>query len=397
MWKWAVLALAGVVPLGGTARAQDYAPPDPGLPLPLYNNRPEEGGYFGALSYIMYRQTNPLQDQPIAWRGFVDVDGSISQAINPPGGFTPGARFGSFREALNVDQVTGPNPYQPGFKVEVGWKFGDSQALTLGWKYLFQSRRQAVATLIPQNYLVGNDLSDTFLFSPVFNFPPEYAGAPRSVNVGNDYATYGIWNGASVMTIDFEQKFQQWEMTWRETIYQTECYRLSALFGLRFAWSWERFRWRTSDYNFNGGIDPSAVSIYSNVISNRMYGAHVGLQSEYYLGHGIAAFAEAQGSLFMNIVKTRVKYELGAKHLPPANKRALTSYTFVPEVEASVGLMWYPWEGVQFKFGYDFMAFFNTMTSPNPVTFDYSGLNPWFSQNTVRFMDGFHASIALSF
>src|SRR5690606_3986214 len=139
----------------------------------------------------------------------------------------PGARYGSFTEALNTDQVTGPNPYQPGFKVEVGWKFGDSRALTLGWMYMFQLRRQAVATIIPQGYRVGANLEDTFLFSPVFNYPPEYAGAARDVGFGGDYAAYGIWNGADVMTIDFEQKNQQWEATWRETIYQTECYRLS--------------------------------------------------------------------------------------------------------------------------------------------------------------------------
>jgi len=397
LYLWAVLAIAGLGPVGGTARAQDYAPPDPVLPIPTYNQRPEDGGYFGALTWLFYRQTNPLEDQQVAFRGFIDVDGSITNAIFPGIGFAPGARYGSFTEALNVDQVTGPNRYSPGFKVEVGWKFGDSRALTLGWMYLFQQSRRAVATLMPNGLQIGANQADSFLFAPVYNFPPEYAGAPRSVNIGNDFATYGPWNAASVMTMEFEQKTQQLEATWRETIYQTECYRLSGLVGPRFFWIWERFRWRTSDYNFDGQVNPAWVALYSNIISNRMYGAHVGLQSEYYLGHGFATIAELQGAFYLNVVKARVKYELGAKHLPPANKRSLTDYSFVPELQGSVGLMWYPYEGIQLKVGYDVMAFFNTMSSPNPVDFDYSRLMPWFTFSKNRYFDGIHASIALSF
>ncbi len=394
---WAVLAWTGLVPAGGTAWAQlGYAPPDPTLPIPTYNTRPEDGGYFGALSFIMYRQTNPLQDQPVAYRGFVDVDGSITTATNPAVVGLTNVHYGSFKEALNTDQVTGPNSYQPGFKVEIGWKFGDSRALTIGWMYMFQQSRQAVATLAPPGFQVGPNLADTFLTSPVYNFPPEYAGL-QSVGVGNPTATYGIWNGASVMTLDFEQKNQQWEATWRETVFQTECYRLSGLVGPRFFWFWERFRWRTSDYDFNGSIDPSSVAIYSNIVSNRMYGAHAGFQSEYYLGHGFACLFEMQGALFVNVIKTRVKYELGAKHLPPANKRARTEFSIVPEVQSSLSLMWYPYEGVQFKLGYDFMAFFNTMSSPNPIDFNYSSLTPWFTKSVNRYLDGFHATVALSF
>ena len=65
-------------------------------------------------------------------------------------------------------------------------------------------------------------------------------------------------------------------------------------------------------------------------------------------------------------------------------------------LEATPGLMWYPIEGVQLKFGYDFMAFFNTISSPRPISFDYSGLDPAY-ERTFRFFDGFQASLAISF
>jgi len=42
------------------------------------------------------------------------------------------------------------------------------------------------------------------------------------------------------------------------------------------------------------------------------------------------------------------------------------------------------------------MAFFDTIAAPNPVSFDYSALNPaWKLQN--RFLDGFSAGIAFIF
>jgi hypothetical protein len=127
-----------------------------------------------------------------------------------------------------------------------------------------------------------------------------------------------------------------------------------------------------------------------------MYGVHAGFQSEYYLGHGFAVMMDLQGAMFLNITKTRVKYEFGVK-LAPENKRALTDISFVPELQGTLSLMWYPTEGIQMKLGYDVMAFFNTVSSEDPVTFDYSGLDPNFSRNKVRFFDGIQASIAFLF
>jgi hypothetical protein len=393
LW-WAVVLSVGLLPAGGTARAQDYALPDPNLPLPLGSTRPEDGGFFAGLSYTMYRMTNPLKAQEVAVRGFLDVDGSINQAVN---GFQAAHTFfGSSREALNVQQVTGPNHYVPGFNVELGWKFADGAALTIGWMYFFETKKTAVATVAPPGLVVGNDLADSFLFSPVFNFPSQYAGTPGKIGVGNPLAAYGIWNGASLMTIDFEQHFQQWEATYRMPLYQDECMRLNGMVGPRFAWIWERFRWTTMDLDAGGNTDPSTEAIYTNIVSNRMYGFHVGSQVEYYMGYGFACMLDLQGAAFLNIVKERAKYELGAK-LPPVNKRALTDFSFVPEVQGTASVMWYPIEGVQFKLSYDVLAFFNTISMQDPIDFNYSALTPEYTHWKPRFFDGIQASIAIWF
>jgi hypothetical protein len=401
---WAVVLSVALVPFGGTAQAQmgagsgsDYAPPEYTLPLPLYNTRPEDGGFFAALSFEMYRQTNPLKEQIVAIRGFLDVDGSIANASGL--GLTPHTFFGSGTTALDVNQVTGPNHYTPGFKVDLGWKFGDNTALTFGWLYLFQIRTTAVASVVPPSLNVRADFADSFMFSPVINLPPQYSGPVAGggkTGVGNPTATFGIWNGASLETIDFTQKFQQWDLTWRETVMQDECYRLNGLMGPRFAWIWEEFRWRTFDTDTTGAFDPSFEGIYTNIISNRMYGAFVGMQGEYYLGHGFACMLEAELSAYLDIIKKRAKYELGAK-LPPVNHRNLTDYSFVPEGSAKAELMWYPYEGIQLKIGYNLMAFLNTASMKQAISFDYSALTPMYTQSNIRYFDGIEATIAISF
>src|SRR5436190_17715688 len=63
-WLVAWLALAP-----GVTNAQQYAPADPHLWLPLGSTRPEDGGFYVFANYVMFRQTNPLRSQPVAVRG----------------------------------------------------------------------------------------------------------------------------------------------------------------------------------------------------------------------------------------------------------------------------------------------------------------------------------------
>ncbi len=357
--------------------------------------------------------------------------------VQLPGLFDQPGFIGSNEVALDVDQLRTRAPYQPGLELGVGWKFRDGSSLSFGWKYLTETQYRAGATLAPPAQFQdpkmnpGTFLENTYLFSPVYNFPPEYAGADYKVNVNPGQnitdipptfanpgvinvfpqTVFGIWNGASIMTLSFRQWFQQYEISYREPIWETETYRVNGIVGPRYVWFWEKFKWVTTSLGQNqdatissadilGGFNtqgPQNVGIYSNITSNRMYGVHVGCEQEWYLGHGFAIQLKTEAALFLDSAKEKAKYETAAKYLGlPTNKRTKVEWAVVPELEANLGLMWYPTEYVQIYAGYDFMAFFNTRASPRPIDFDYSNLNPrWTHVNRV--VDGWNAGIAFTF
>src|SRR5262249_14108981 len=139
--------------------------------------------------------------------------------------YQPGEFIGPATPALDVAQLTGSSTYMPGFQIGVGWKFRDGSAVSLNWLYLTEAQYRSGATLSPPGNKVNADLSNTFLFSPVFNFPPEFAGADFKVLTTfpvtpaiSPQAAFGIWNAASIMTIEFRQRVQQWDITYREPI-----------------------------------------------------------------------------------------------------------------------------------------------------------------------------------
>src|SRR5262249_61489327 len=63
---------------------------DPVMPLPLYHERADAvGGFYTAFEFIMFKTSFPLGQQNVAFRGFIDVDGSVIRDINGillPGG-----------------------------------------------------------------------------------------------------------------------------------------------------------------------------------------------------------------------------------------------------------------------------------------------------------------------
>lgn len=371
-----------------------YAPADPPLPIPLGSTRPEDGGLFLTAEYVMMHMTNPLSSgQPIAFRGFYTWDTSL--------GVPAGTFIGSGKEALNIRNLTGNESYQPGFNFGIGWKFKDGSALTFNWLYLTEAKYTHGATLAPRLGQVRDDFADSFLTAFVFNFPPEYSGPPNRINGGSSFVAYGIWDAANIMTIDFVQRFQQWDLTYRFPILDQENYRFSGVAGPRFAWIWERFKWVTtsqgSDGNGNLVGGPDNVGIYTNITSNRMYGVFAGCQNECYLGHGFALLLDTQASLYLNSVKERAKYELAAKFLGfPESKRAKRDFTIVPEFSGQLSLQWYPTEFIQVQIGYQLMYFLNTLTSRRPIDFNYTNVAPqWNHEN--RLFDGFRAGIAITF
>jgi hypothetical protein len=413
---WVLVALAALTPRGafaqfvnspggqgaGASIGPDYAPPaNLDLPLPLFSTNPASGGLYLSGGYVMYQQTNPLRDQLVAVRGLIAVDDTFD------GQGTAGTFFGTRNNALDVHQVTGPSTYQPGFIVEGGWKFTDGTALTVSYWWVTEAQYRAVATLAAPNLQVLSNQTDSFLTAFVFNFPAQFAGPNFKVNnnlVGSQVgpqATFGIWNAASAMTESFIQRSQQLEATYRIPFFDTECYRISGLIGPRFFWIWERYAWLTTDLGsdvLNGPVieQPQWTALYTNIVSNRLYGVHAGISQEWYLGAGFAAMLDVQGATFLDVIKERAKYQLGMRDGFVANKRSRMQYTIVPEFQGTASVMWYPWEGIQVKLGYDVFGFFNTISSPRPISFDYSGLDPNY-ERTFRLFDGIQASIAFIF
>src|SRR6185369_18099012 len=93
-----------------------------------------------------------------------------------------------------------------------------------------------------------------------------------------------IWNGASVMQIQFLQRFEQVDFTARLPLWMTQNTRSYALVGPRFAWIWERFKWRSVALDINGVSFSTDAADYSNVTSNRLYGLHAGCGHDWFLG-----------------------------------------------------------------------------------------------------------------
>jgi hypothetical protein len=381
----------------GVSVGPDYAPPANGnLPLPLYNTQPSLGGLYLNAGFIFLQQTNPIKGQPIAYRGFIDVDGSAT-------GQGVGSFIGSRTIALDANQITGPTSFEPGFTAGIGYRFTDGSVFSIDYTYLAMTHYTAAATVAPPGLQVGVLQAESFLTAFVFNFPAELAGPPFKVANGNPEALFGIWNGASVMTLSFQQLYWQLEATYRIPIYETECYRLSGLVGPRYVRLEDKFQWTTTDTGtFNQGVVqtfslPQWSDIYNNIVSNNLYGIHVGVQSEWYLGHGFAAMLTVQGAAFLDVARQQVSYDIGLKDAAPQTKRTIRQYSVAAEAQVTPALQWYPWEGIQCRLGYDLFAFFNTMSSPHPVDFNYASLTPGYQWSVIRWFDGFTASIAIVF
>ena len=375
-------------PQGGFATG--YAPPAVQLPYPLGSTHPEAGGLFIAGSYLMYNQTNPIKGQEIAVRGLVATDDTVLSQAGSAGTF-----IGPRNNALDAGQVHGPYSFEPGFELAAGWKFKDGSALTASFWWIAESQYRAAATLAAPNYQYNSDQSATFLTSFVFGFPPDFAGAPQKISVGGPYSVYGIWNGASIMTEVLWQRAEQFQLQYRKPFYETENYRVSALVGPRWVWIEDKFRWITTDVDAFGNSSPVYQGIYNNQVDNRMYGLFAGMQQEWYLGWGFAAMLNTNVAGFLDAVHTMVDYQRGDRG-GPENKRSREMFNLVPEFQIMPSLMWYPMEGIQMSFAYDFFMFLNTVASPQPVSFNYSALTPQYT-DIARFFNGFQVSIALTF
>jgi hypothetical protein len=386
---WGIVALLLLAP--AAVRGQDtYSPPSWTLPFPTGSTRPEEGGLFVNTSFAGYQISNPLKNQTIARRGFRIYDTSLGTA--------PGAFIGPGTDAINSQQLRDDRSWQPGFTFNVGYKFQDGSALELNWFFLSSANYSYGATPDIRDGKVNEDFANTFLTAFVYNEPLEFSGPPGKVNGASDFGVFGLFNGATIMTQKFQQRFQQWELVYRWVVHETEDTRISGIIGPRYAWFWEKYQLRSVNFTADGGGGGlSDTGLYSAISSNRMYGVTAGAQCEQYLGHGFACIYEGRASTFLNSVKQRGKFETANKYGgDPSSKFARREFTLVPELQGSIGLMWFPTETIQLEFKYEGMVFFNTLATQRPMAFDYLKPRPdW--QSTIRWLHGFQVAVGTHF
>jgi hypothetical protein len=384
-FRWLVL-LAGLLFVSPRLHAQTNTPPVI-FTGPLSHPGYENGGFYTGFQFLAWSTNQPISYQQIAVRGFKAFDSSF--------GSRPGDFIGSGEEALNTNQVQGPSTFQPGWDLWIGYRFQGGVAVELNWKHLVQGTFHASAALTAPSGNNGTFLENTFLFAPVVNFGPAWAGANQNFAQGDVGATFGIWNAASQMSIEYTQRFDVYQINSRIPLWETADYRNYGLFGPRIAWVWDRFRWTTLSADQFGIVGPDTTAIYDNTVSNRMYGIHAGFGHDWWCGStpigGFSFSCDLEGALYFDFVKTSASYTRGDGAFSSGRNRRI--YTLVPGVDGKIGFWYYPWEGIQIQLGYDIMTFFNTIASRTPIDFNLGAVDPQYDHQFLRYFYGINIGI----
>jgi hypothetical protein len=386
------LLIAGLLFLPSAALAQTSVPPVL-FTGPLSNPRPEEGGIYTGFNFVYMNTNRTLGAQTIAYRGFLDRDGQAS------GTGLANTWVGSKDVALNTEYLLGPGLNQPGWDLYAGWKFSGGVAVELGWRHLVQAKYSASAAIIPPDNKTGLNFENTFMTSLVTNFSTDWAGADPRLPTGTIASVFGIWDAASLMQIDYIQRYDIYEINVRIPVYETDCWRTYGLLGPRIVWIWERFHWRTVSADVNGNTAPDTIADYYNMVSNRMTGVHAGCGNDWFLGNTpIGAFAcnfDIEGGLYLDFCKTDVQYQREDRVI--SSSRGGRLFALSPGVNMSLGLKWYCWEGITVDLGWDLQTYFNTYASLHPVDFNLSTVNPTFDHIFFRYYTGLRFGVTFSF
>lgn len=412
--KGALLAAAAVVVGAGNSRAQTPAtggfPPNNYLPItaraqsnsgfdvplnaeptiPIPTGHAGDAGFYTSIESVFMTQTRAMGNQTVAFRGIVDSTGNITGL--------PGTYVGSHQVALSTNEL-GRSTFTPGFRIELGYKFDDGTQLYFNALRLFDAHYSAGATLAAPFARSRPDLTDTFLTSGVFNFSPKFAGPGHKTAydpVGSGASnTYGIWNGSSTQDIKFTQRFQQMDLGGRMPLFQTDYSRVYGMAGGRFAWFFERFSWITRSFAVDGNSNPQDAAFYTNTLSQRLYGPFVGVGHEIFIANQFSMSVDLTGAALLGIVKERTTYELGDRSTRA--KRSNNEFSIVPNANAAVNMWWYPVEGVQVRFGYQAMSFFNTRNMAEPIGFNVGAIDPRYDTQYFRLIHGLNFGVGLFF
>jgi len=386
---WLML-LAGLIAAPSTAWAQMDVPPVL-VTGPLSHPRYGDGGFYCGFSFLYMKTNRPLKEQNIAIRGIKDLDGTIAGRV---GGFV-----GSGAPALDVNDVRGPGVFQPGYDIFFGWRFESGLAVEFQWRHLTQAQYSARASIIPHDFALGNQFENSFLFAPVTNFTSDFAGNSINIPFGSSAATFGIWNAASLMEINYVQRYDVYSINVRAPIWDGYSFRSYGLFGPRIVWIYDRFQWRTVDQDDQGNADAGTTATYSNTISNRMYGVHGGFGNDWFLGTtpigGFAFTCDIEGGLYFDPVKARAAYDRDDGAVGVHRARRMSR--LVPSAEVRAGMWWYPWEGISVQLAYDIQTYFNTVTANRPIDFNMGTVDPEYNTQFFRWFHGLRVGINFVF
>lgn len=373
--------------------AEPYSIPGrPEVIAPIPTGKPDGNGFWGSLQFLVGTTSFGLGDQTVAVRGLIDSSGLLTGL--------PGTLIGSGTPALTTDQF-GRRSWMPGYQFSLGYKFDTGLSVYGKFGQLARHKYSAGASGPATPFFINRiDLADSFLTAPVFNFSPDFAGPLVKTAFDLDLANpignfFGIWNGATVMDIQFEQQFTQGEIAARVPLFETEYSRVYGFGGLRYAWFFERFYWRTVSADIDGNSFPQDVAIYTNTLSQRMYGPMLGCGHEVYIGKRFSVGLDLSAAGLMNLAKERVKYKLGDESIQAKRKRL--EYELVPNVNADFNLMWYPIEGVQVSAGYSFQSYFGTRHMKEPIAFNLGALDPAYNIKAYRFVSMFNFGVGFFF
>jgi hypothetical protein len=413
LYGGSLLAVATL--LAGSATAQtpqgptDYAVPgmaSENVPLPTGN--PGTHGVYTFGEFMILTQTWTVGKQVVAYRGLVDSRGRLTGQ--------PGTYIGSGAAALNTSEFP-RRSWQPGYNIGIGYKTDDGISVYGSYTRLADRNYHAGATLASPFFRGNPNLSDTFLVAGVYNFPPQYSGPAvktpfddideiifddppntsnnnfQNANEGGNF--YGIWNGASVMDIQYNQWWTTAEIGARVPMFQTEYSRVYGTAGARFNWFMERFKWRTVSFAIDGSESDRWTALYQNTLSQRMYGPFVGCGHEVHVGKRFSVSLDTTAALLINVIKERAKYELGSDDIQ--NKMSRDELGIVPSLTAHANIWWYPLEGVQVRVGYNAWTFFNTKNLDQPIGFNYSVIDPVYSTQYFRIVHGLNVGLGLFF
>ena len=378
------------VPGGDGGGFQVPSNTDPIIHLPT--GKAGDSGFYVSADYVMLNMTRAMGNQTIATRGFYDSAGNITGV--------PGTFIGSNTVGLSTKNLSGET-YQPGFTVELGWRTEGGVTIFANYLELMDAKYSRGASAVPPGLSPDANLADTFLSSPVYNFTAQFAGPQDKLAVdgtpGNPgFTAYGIWNGASEEVISFIQRYQQMQFGTRIPLFQTEYSRVYGVAGAQFSWIFERFNWFVGDLDVNGNSLPSFAANYTNTLSQRMYGAMIGIGHEIFIANQFSLSGELTGSGMADIAVERSKYELEDKTAESV-KYSSDQYRFVPNVNAALNLWWYPTEGVQIRLGYQAMTFYNTLYMKDPVGFNAGFPKPEYDVKAFRLIHGFNVGIGFFF